>query len=697
MAEDSRTSLATEHGRYRALMEISSALASQPNLQAALQSLRNLLSKVVAFDSVALLLLDDREHTLRLIALGHGPDTPRVDMGIEAPYIGTAIDRALTERKPVFIQDIQEELRKTPELVARIPVDIPQSCCVFPVLTSRKVLGVLVFSSAKADEVGADDLELMSSVSSHVAVALESALAFDAAEEYERELGRERDRLKLLLKINNHIVTKLDIHELFHSAAASIREYFGNDFSIFSLIDQQAQQFECAALDFPESWGFMTDRTVKKMTPEDTEKMRTRTIEILSKRDIDSLPEVVTEPLRAESIVSMAVVPLVISQGPLGALALGSRRLNHFNQTDADLLTQIGYQISLALENAVAYGRLTTSKDRLEDERLYLESEIRAESNFDDIVGHSPALKKVLDQVAVVAPTESSVLLYGETGTGKELIARAIHNLSSRRERTFVRLNCAAIPSGLVESELFGHEKGAFTGALMQKRGRFELADKGTLFLDEIGDISLELQPKLLRALQEREFERLGSTKTIRVNVRLIAATHRDLSAMIRNGQFREDLFYRLSVFPLEIPPLRERREDIPLLVHYFVSRLSRRMRKQIKTVPKQVMDALVSCDWPGNIRELRNLLERAIILTQGEELNVPLAELQMAQTRSSTPRVSSFQAAEREAILNALKLSNGRLSGPGGAAESLGLKRTTLQNKMRRLNISSKDLQRLP
>jgi len=277
------------------------------------------------------------------------------------------------------------------------------------------------------------------------------------------------------------------------------------------------------------------------------------------------------------------------------------------------------------------------------------------------------------------------------------LIARAIHNLSSRRERTFVRLNCAAIPSGLVESELFGHEKGAFTGALMQKRGRFELADKGTLFLDEIGDINLELQPKLLRALQEREFERLGSTKTIRVNVRLIAATHRDLSAMIRNGQFREDLFYRLSVFPLEIPPLRERREDIPLLVHYFVSRLSRRMRKQIKTVPKQVMDALVSCDWPGNIRELRNLLERAIILTQGEELNVPLAELQMAQTRSSTPRVSSFQAAEREAILNALKLSNGRLSGPGGAAESLGLKRTTLQNKMRRLNISSKDLQRLP
>ena len=679
-------------------MEISSAIASQPNLQAALQSLRNLLSKVVAFDSVALLLLDDSGHSLRLLALGHGPDSPTVDIGTEVPYVkGTAIDQALSERKPVFIQNIQVELRKMPEVVARIPVDIPHSAYVFPVLTSRKALGVLVFAISKAGEFGSDDLELMSSVSSHDAVALESTLAFDAAEEYQRELARERDQLKLLLEINNHIVAKLDIHELFHSAAVSIRKYFGNDFASFFLLDRQAKQMECAVLDFPGSWGFMTDSTVTKMTQEDIEKMRTRTTEIWSRLELDRLPEVVTEPLRAESIMSMAAVPLVISQGPIGALALGSRRLNHFKQTDADLLTQIGYQISLALESAVAYGRLTAWKDRLEDERLYLESEIRSESNFDDIVGNSPALKKVLDQVSVVATTESSVLLYGETGTGKELIARAIHNLSPRRERTFVRLNCAAIPSGLIESELFGHEKGAFTGALMQKRGRFELADRGTLFLDEIGDISLELQPKLLRALQEREFERLGSTKTIRVNVRLIAATHRDLSTMIRNGQFREDLFYRLSVFPLEIPPLRERREDIPLLVHYFVSRLSRRMRKQIKTVPKQAMDALVNCDWPGNIRELQNFLERAVILTPGEELKVPISELQKARSQSRTAKVSSFQAAEREVIISALRMSRGRLSGPGGAAESLGLKRTTLQNKMRRLNITKKDFQQLP
>ena len=534
----------------------------------------------------------------------------------------------------------------------------------------------------------------MGSVSSHVAVALESALAADAAEKYQRELAHERERLELLLEINNHIVAKLDIRELFHSAAVSIRKYFGNDFTSFFLLDRQANQMECAVLDFPGSRGFMTDSTVAKITPEDMERMRTRTTEIWSRVEIDRLPEAITGPVRAEAILSMATVPFVISQGPIGALALGSRQANHFKQADADLLTQIGYQLSLALESAVAYGRLTAWKNRLEDERLYLESEIRAESNFDDIVGNSSALKKVLDQVAIVAPTESSVLLYGETGTGKELIARAIHNLSPRRERTFVRLNCAAIPSGLVESELFGHEKGAFTGALMQKRGRFELADKGTLFLDEIGDISLELQPKLLRALQEREFERLGSTKTLRVDVRLIAATHRNLSTMIRDGQFREDLFYRLSVFPLEIPPLRERREDIPLLVHYFVSRLSRRMRKQIKTVPKQAMDALVNCDWPGNIRELQNFLERAVILTQGEELSAPISELHKARTQSGTPKPSTFQGAEREAILSALRLSKGRLSGPGGAAESLGLKRTTLQNKMHRLNISKDDYQ---
>jgi formate hydrogenlyase transcriptional activator len=320
----------------------------------------------------------------------------------------------------------------------------------------------------------------------------------------------------------------------------------------------------------------------------------------------------------------------------------------------------------------------------LEDERLYLESEIGFEYNFGDIVGKSAALRKVLDEVAIVAPTHSTVLLHGETGTGKELVARAIHNLSPRRERTFVRLNCAAIPSGLVESELFGHEKGAFTGALMQKKGRFELADRGSLFLDEIGDISLELQPKLLRALQEREFERLGSTKTIGVDVRLIAATHRNLQDMICKNQFREDLFYRLNVFPIEIPPLRERREDIPLLVHYFVSHHSRQMQKRVKSVPKQAMEALANADWPGNIRELENFVERCVIFTQGDELNVPRAELRS----SAASAASTFEQAERQVIIQALRAASGRIAGQGGAAERLGLKRTTLQNKMYKLNI---------
>jgi formate hydrogenlyase transcriptional activator len=325
------------------------------------------------------------------------------------------------------------------------------------------------------------------------------------------------------------------------------------------------------------------------------------------------------------------------------------------------------------------------------DDQLCSRSETCSNNCFKDIIGNSSALQKVLEQVAIVAPTDSTVLLHGETGTGKELIAQAIHKLSSRRERTFVRMNCAAIPSGLLESELFGHEKGAFTGALMQRKGRFELADGGSLFLDEIGDISLELQPKLLRAVQEQEFERLGSARTIQVNVRMIAATHRDLAAMIRDQEFREDLFYRFNVFPIEIPPLRERREDIPLLVHFFVSRLSRRMQKCIRSIQKNAMETLVNADWPGNIRQLENFIERCVILTQGDELNVPHTSLKKSVSTVVSPS-SSFRQAERQVIIDALKDASGKIAGNGGAAERLGLKRTTLQNKMRRLSIARRD-----
>jgi formate hydrogenlyase transcriptional activator len=673
-------------GRYRTLLEVSGAIASQPNLKAVLQSLRRLLSSVVAFDSVSLSLLSDNGDSVRLIAFDRSPEAHQVEIGTEVPHVGNAVGRAIDEQKPIYVPDLQAEISRIPQLASQAKLRTPHSAYIFPISISGKKLGALTFATAQRGQFSPEDMELMISVSSHVAVALEGAVARDAAELYQRQLAHERDRLRLLLEINNQVVTQLGVNELFRAASSSIRKYFANDFTGFWLIDKHSNRLECAVLDFPGGKGFLADIPVREVTDQEVEKMRTRTPEIWSQQDIEKL-----QPLKDESIAALAVAPLGTANGPLGFLAMGSKRSNNFGQEDLDILSQISAQISLALDNALAYGRLSASKNRLEDERLYLESEIRAEYNFEDLVGKSAGLRKVLDQIEIVAPTGSTVLLHGETGTGKELIARAVHNLSPRRDRTFVRLNCAAIPSGLVESELFGHEKGAFTGALMQKRGRFEIADRGTLFLDEIGDISLELQPKLLRALQEQEFERLGSNKTIHVDVRLIAATHRDLSLMIRNHQFREDLFYRLNVFPIEIPPLRERREDIPVLVHYFVSRLSARMQKRIKSIPKRAMEALTNAAWPGNVRELENFIERAVILTQGDELNVPLTELKKSSVQYTSP-VSTFQDAERQAIIDALKAASGRISGPGAAAERLGLKRTTLQNKMRRLNITKTD-----
>jgi formate hydrogenlyase transcriptional activator len=679
-----------DEDRYRTLLEASSALADQPTVKAFLHSLRGVLSSSCRLHGVFLYVLSADGESLQVLEFDREADAPAIKVGTKISCTGAAA-RVLEEQKPVFLPDVSQEMLKHPELAPFALQSVDRGTYVFPVSTAQRRYGILVVTKERGQEFVPEDVEMLRSLASHVAVVLECALTRDRSEQYQRDLASERDRLRLVLEINNH-VAKLNINDVLRSASASIRSYFRSDFATFWVLKEETSQLRSVLHDFPDGRGLLAEFSSADLTATDFEKLRTHHAEILSVEDINKLPASLGDPLKAESIMSLAITSLATESRPLGLLAMGSRKVDAFGQEDLDLLSQIGIQISLALDNALAHGRLNASAARLEEERLYLESEIASEYNFEDIVGKSAVLRKALDQVAIVAPTSSTVLLHGETGTGKELVARAIHNLSPRRERTFVRLNCAAIPSGLVESELFGHEKGAFTGALIQKKGRFELADHGTLFLDEIGDITLDLQPKLLRALQEQEFERLGSTRTIHVDVRLIAATHRDLDGMIRNNQFREDLFYRLNVFPIEIPPLRERREDIPLLVHFFVSRLSRRMQKRIRSVPKPAMEALVNADWRGNIRELENFIERCVILTQGDELNVPRSELRGPAGRTVVPVASTFEEAERQAILDALKSSSGRIAGRGGAAERLGLKRTTLQNKMRRLSISRAD-----
>jgi transcriptional regulator with GAF, ATPase, and Fis domain len=374
---------------------------------------------------------------------------------------------------------------------------------------------------------------------------------------------------------------------------------------------------------------------------------------------------------------------------------VASRVESAFSQHDAEMLGQVAGQMAMAVNNALAFKQIAELRDRLTHEKQYLEEEINVEHRFDDIVGESTGLRNVLRQIETVAPTDATVLIEGETGTGKELLARAVHRLSPRSERTFIKLNCAAIPAGLLESELFGHEKGAFTGAIVRKMGRLELAHEGTLFLDEVGELPLDLQPKLLRALQEREIERLGGTRPIPINVRLIAATNRDLARMVAEKQFRSDLFYRLKVFPVVAPPLRERAADIPILVRHFVSRHARRMGKAIETIPPEAMAALVAWKWPGNVRELENFLERAVILSRGPVLRVPLAELEIMEEEEEDAAAAAnptLQAAERDHILRALREAKGIIGGPGGAAERLGLKRTTLNSKMKKLSIERGD-----
>jgi formate hydrogenlyase transcriptional activator len=515
---------------------------------------------------------------------------------------------------------------------------------------------------------------------------LGKALAADDSQSMQVELEHEKDRLKLLLDLTNTLVSNLQPRDLLRAISASIRQDMHCDSVGVWLPDSARLQMRQLAQDFPESKGFSREDLLQPVEGTELGSVFETGKPFVLGTQADVISEWTTSAVRAESIQSGCILPLISRNRTLGVLTLGSRVENSFSPEDVDFLMRAAGQVAIAIENALAYREIAELKDKLAQEKLYLEEEIRTTAGFDGIVGESSALRQVLQLVETVATSDSSVLLLGETGTGKELIARAIHDRSRRKERTFVKLNCAAIPTGLLESELFGHERGAFTGAITQKIGRLELADQGTLFLDEVGDIPLELQPKLLRVLQDGEFERLGSTRTKKVDIRLVAATNRDLDQMIEERQFRSDLYYRLNVFPIRVPPLRERPEDIPLLVRYFSQKYALRMKKQIEGIPAAAMRKLARWHWPGNIRELQNLVERAVILTRSSTLAISVPELTNSGTNSALLRAGNLD--ERDRILRILKETNGRVGGPNGAAARLDLKRTTLFTRMKKLGI---------
>jgi formate hydrogenlyase transcriptional activator len=517
-------------------------------------------------------------------------------------------------------------------------------------------------------------------------------------QEIHTELRHEKDRLKLLLDLNNSIVSNLELRDLLREISASVRRLMQCDSVGVNLPDPEVGELKLFALNFPGAKGFLREGTLRP--PCSLAGRVFSTGEPLTFSVGEAALPIEEADFEREGFQAACWLPLISRARVLGVLGLSRLEAIPFSPDDVHFLMQVASQVAIAVENALAYGEITGLKDKLAQEKLYLEDEIRTNANFEEIVGTSPALQRVLKLVETVAPTNSTVLICGETGTGKELIARAIHNLSPRSAKTFVKLNCAALPAGLLESELFGHEKGAFTGAIAQHIGRLELANQGTLFLDEVGEIPPELQPKLLRVLQEREFERLGGTRPIRTDVRLIAATNRDLAAMVHEQKFRSDLFFRLNVFPVELPPLRERPEDIPVLVRHFAEEFSRPMNRTIETISSETMNALCQYGWPGNIRELQNVIERSVILSSGPTLNVPVAELyprtaaapandeaQATSTRR-TPVRSILAEVDRNQIIRALKEADGRVGGPGGAAARLGLKRTTFVTRMKKLGI---------
>jgi formate hydrogenlyase transcriptional activator len=694
-----------EHSRRQleALLEVAESIAQHRDLAALFHDLAERLHCVVDFDFLTLVLHDPERNVMRLHILEGRLSTP-AKTGSETPMDGHPSGWVWQSQQPFVVSDTEEDHR-FPDFLARLREVGVRSLAMVPLTTAQRRLGAMGFGRLVPQGITETEVQFMQRAASQVAVAVDNALNYQTSQAYQVQLARERDRLQVLLDVNNVLVSTRELPELFRGIVTSLEKVIHHDYTSLALRDPASGLLKIHGLDFSTRPGLFEQEVTVPLDTTPSGVCFTTAQPLLARgAELDRFPNEIIRALRADGVKTICCVPLITQGRTLGTLNLASRREDAFPHQDVELLQQVSAQIAIAVENALAFKQIDALKDKLAEEKLYLEEEIRSEFNFEEMVGDSPALKRALAQVEVVAPAGTAVLITGETGTGKELIARAIHNLSPRRERTFVKINCAAIPGGLLESELFGHERGAFTGALTQKIGRFELADHGTLFLDEVADLPLDLQPKLLRVLQEQEFERLGSNRTQRVDVRIVAATNSDLSKLVAERTFRSDLFYRLNVFPIHIPALRERSEDVPHLVRYFVQKFSRSLNKAVAYIPAEAMEALSGYSWPGNIRELENFVERAVLLSPGKELRVPISELKpvaspadpgssssaasLTSLTSSASSISTLEDAERQHILRALRQTEWRIAGAKGAAVILGMKRTTLQARMRKLGI---------
>jgi formate hydrogenlyase transcriptional activator len=680
--------LALDRERLRLLLEVSESIASHRDLDELFRDLAQRIPQIVPFDYINVTLHDPGRGVMRLRFLAVSqPST--ISPGLELPVDDSPGGLVWKTQEPLVVNDVLREHR-FPKLLAMLRENGVNSFCVVPLTTASRRLGALGFGSVDRRIYQQVDIDFMRQVAKQVAIAVENALNYEQAQSSQAQLARERDRQRLLLEVNNAVVTHLGLDDLFPAVSACLRKAIQHDGSSLLLCDDETGEWRIHVLDFATNESFIERGRTEDVTWSPCcAAIETGKPAVFREKDLREKSEIseIARRLLASGVRSFCSAPLMSHNRALGALNVGRRKDDGFAAEDVELLGLVAQQVAIAVENALAYKEIAQLKDKLAEEKLYLEEEIQTDYNFEEIVGESRALKQVLKQVETVATTDSTVLILGETGSGKELVARALHNLSDRRDRTFVKLNCAAIPTGLLESELFGHEKGAFTGAIASKIGRFELADRGTIFLDEVGEIPLELQVKLLRVLQEQEFERLGSTRTIRVNVRVIAATNRDLEQMVEEQKFRSDLYYRLKVFPVVVPPLRERAEDIPPLVRHFAQKFATRMKKGVDSIPVEAMKALQAYPWPGNVRELENFVERAVILSPGSDLFVPLSELKRPPAHVGGS-AGTLEEAEREHIVKVLRETNWVIGGASGAASKLGMKRTTLQSKMQKLGI---------